>query len=251
MTGALPTRELFGFHVSALDADETLEWILQRAADRRSTNVAALNAGKVVATGRDPTLRRALSDADIIVPDGKSIVWASRFLGAPLPGRVAGIDLMIACLGEAERRGLSVYLLGARPSVLETAVTKIAQRYPDLNIAGHHDGYFSDRDEPRLLEDINASGASLLFLGMSSPKKEVFSARNAASMTVPVLMGVGGSFDVIAGVTRRAPRWMQGAGLEWLYRFLQEPRRMWRRYILDNVLFVARLFRERRERNGT
>ena len=155
-------------------------------------------------------------------------------------------------MSEAERRGVPVFLLGARADVLERAAEAVRRRHPGLRIAGTQDGYFDEEDDRSVVEAVNASGALLCYVGISTPKKERWVARRMRDLRAPVVMGVGGSLDVLAGVTRRAPRWMQRLGLEWLYRLMLEPRRMWRRYLLGNIEFAAITLREavraRRER---
>jgi N-acetylglucosaminyldiphosphoundecaprenol N-acetyl-beta-D-mannosaminyltransferase len=193
---------------------------------------------------RDPRLRAAVTGCDIVVADGQSIVWASRVLRAPLPERVAGIDLFVRLLDEAEQRGLSVYFLGATAGVLDTMSERIRERFPALKIAGSHHGYFTGADAPAIADEISRSGAHLLFLGMTSPKKETFVAEYGTRTGAAVLHGVGGSFDVMAGVVKRAPRSWQRLGMEWLYRALQEPRRLGGRYFTTNAAFVGLLAHE-------
>jgi len=172
------------------------------------------------------------------------VVWASRLLGDPIPERIAGIDLFEALLGFAASHGFSVYLLGARGDVLADAIERARERFPELRIAGSRDGYFSDAEAPEVAAAISRARPDFLFVAISSPKKEVFLARYGAMMGVPVLHGVGGSFDVMGGRVRRAPRAWQQLGVEWLYRVFQEPARMWRRYLMTNTVFLGLLVRE-------
>jgi len=159
-------------------------------------------------------------------------------LGTPLPERITGIDLMFGLLKRASEKNYSAYFLGAKSQVVEKVVEVVKKTYPDLRIAGYSDGYFSESEEYNVAEDINKSSADILFVAISSPKKEIFLKKWRSSINVPVCHGVGGSFDIIAGVTKRAPMWMQKVGLEWLYRLIQEPRRMWKRYLVTNVIFI-------------
>jgi N-acetylglucosaminyldiphosphoundecaprenol N-acetyl-beta-D-mannosaminyltransferase len=170
-------------------------------------------------------------------------------LKAPLPERVAGIDLFTRLLAEAERRGLSVYFLGAKPEVLEEMVARVRRKHPVLSIAGYHHGYYTPSDSAAIADGIRECKAQLLFLGMTSPKKELFVAEFGARSGARVVHGVGGSFDVLAGVVKRAPRVWQRLGMEWLYRALQEPRRLGKRYLKTNIAFVAMVARERRRTN--
>jgi N-acetylglucosaminyldiphosphoundecaprenol N-acetyl-beta-D-mannosaminyltransferase len=185
-----------------------------------------------------------VAGCDIVVADGQAVVWASRVLRAPLPERVAGIDLFMRLLAEAEPRGIPVYFLGAKKDVLDTMIGEVRSRFPALPIAGHRNGYFEDAEQEAVADAIHASGAHLLFLGMTSPKKEIFTAAYGKRTGVYVVHGVGGSFDILAKVTKRAPRVWQRLGLEWLYRLLQEPRRLARRYLTTNAAFLAMTARE-------
>jgi N-acetylglucosaminyldiphosphoundecaprenol N-acetyl-beta-D-mannosaminyltransferase len=180
----------------------------------------------------------------VLVADGQSVVWASRLLRRRLPERVAGVDLFERLLELAARDGWSVYLLGARADVLATLQQRLGERFPALKIAGARDGYFPDTASPTVAADITESGADMLFLGMTSPKKEIFLGDYGETLGVPVLHGVGGSFDILAGITKRAPQLWQRLGLEWLYRVVQEPRRLWRRYLTTNATFIALVLRE-------
>src|ERR1700683_1556442 len=198
-----------------------------------------VNAAKAVAMRRNEPLRLAVSGCDIVLADGQAVVWASTLLGAPLPERVAGIDLFTELLGLGSRCGYRVYFLGARAEVLQAMLAEVAVRYPGLKVAGSRDGYFSEEEEPAVAGEIRRAGADLLFIGMSSPRKELFQARWGAATGARVAHGVGGSFDILAGATRRAPVWWQRHGLEWLYRAIQEPVRLGRRYLTTNLAFVG------------
>jgi N-acetylglucosaminyldiphosphoundecaprenol N-acetyl-beta-D-mannosaminyltransferase len=179
-----------------------------------------------------------------VTADGQSLVWASRLLGTPLPSRVTGIDLMHELFGLAERKRYRVYVLGARREVLERALARLRELHPQLEIVGHRDGYFSEAEQPEVAAEIRAAGADMLFVAMSSPGKEYFLARWGAELDVPFTMGVGGAIDVLAGVTRRAPGILQRMGLEWAFRLAQEPRRLFRRYLVTNGRFVLLTLRQ-------
>lgn len=237
-------RTLFGVGIDALTMDQTVERCLAAARDGERLEVGVVNAAKLVAMRHDPALRRAVRGCGLVVADGQAVVWASRLLRAPLPERVAGIDLFMRLLAAAQDQGLSVYFLGARPAVVGQTVRRARARFPALKVAGQRDGYFGDAEQYAVAEAIAASGADLLFLGMTSPKKEIFTAAHGERTGARVVHGVGGSFDILAGVTRRAPRLWQRLGLEWLFRLLQEPRRLARRYLTTNAAFMAMTARE-------
>ena len=237
-------RVLYGLPMDALTMHDVLVRCEESIKSRRPTKIGVLNAAKIVRLRRDQQLRESLLECDLLVADGQSVVWASRLLRKPLPERIAGIDLFEALLDLADRQWLSVYLLGATASVLAMLETQVRDRYPHLVIAGSHDGYFQDDEAGAIATGIRNSAPDMLFLGMASPKKEIFLGRWGSTLDVPVLHGVGGSFDVVAGVTRRAPQRWQRAGFEWLYRVLQEPRRLWRRYLTTNLAFIVMTLRE-------
>jgi N-acetylglucosaminyldiphosphoundecaprenol N-acetyl-beta-D-mannosaminyltransferase len=239
---------LFGLEVDPLTMPEVLRLAEDRLADRRQLQFGVVNAAKMVNLRRDALLRNALLSCDVMLADGQSVVWASRILRRPLPERIAGIDLFQELLGLAERTGRSVFLLGATPDVLAALRSNLATRFPALRIAGARDGYFGPEESAEIAEQIRASGADMLFLGMTSPKKEIFLGSYGRLMAVPIMHGVGGSFDVLAGKTKRAPRLWQKLGLEWLYRVVQEPRRLWRRYLTTNTAFAWQLLQELRHR---
>jgi N-acetylglucosaminyldiphosphoundecaprenol N-acetyl-beta-D-mannosaminyltransferase len=238
-------RPLFGLPVDAIVLDEAVERCMRAVAHGPAIEVGVLNAAKIVIMRTNRMLADAVSSADLLLADGQSVVWASRFLRQPLPTRVAGIDLFTSLLAAAEREDRSVYLVGATSEVLARTVAEIRRRHPRLRIAGSRDGYFTDAQAADVAAGVRASKADLLFLGMTSPKKEIFCARYGAATGARVTHGVGGSFDVLAGVVRRAPRAWQLIGLEWLYRVLQEPRRLGPRYLSTNSKFVRLTLAER------
>jgi len=240
----LMRRELPGVAVDALTLAEAVARCTDAVQHRGYLAVGVVNAAKVVAMRRNEQLRQAVSGCGMVLADGQSVVWASRILGSPLPERVAGIDLFLELLEEAARRGYRVYFLGARRDVLDLMLAEVCRRYPGLTVAGARDGYFRAEEEPGVAAEIRRSGPDLLFVGMSSPTKEVFASRWGHSTGASVVHGVGGSFDVLAGLTRRAPAWYQEHGLEWVYRAWQEPVRLGRRYLTTNMSFMALVARE-------
>lgn len=224
--------------------DQTVEEIGERMEAGQFTQHVVVNVAKIVHMQNDMALREAVTACDIINIDGMGVVWGARFLGFDVPERVAGIDLFFRLLELAEQRGFSVYFLGAREKIVDEAVQRIQEKHPKLSIAGWHHGYFWE-DEESVVENIQESGADMIFVAISSPKKEQFIHRWKDRMGVKFAMGVGGTFDIVAGKTRRAPNWMQGIGMEWLFRLLQEPRRMWKRYMITNSKFVFMLAKEK------
>jgi exopolysaccharide biosynthesis WecB/TagA/CpsF family protein len=241
-----PGREhIFGMPIDAITMDQVVDRCDRAIRDQRPVQIGVLNAAKVVRLQSDERLRKSLLACEVIVADGQSVVWASRLLGKPLPERVAGIDLFESLVRLAHRDRRRVYLLGARPEVVAQVARTIERRFPGARVVGFRDGYFTDDEAESVAATIQASGADMLFLGMVSPKKEIFTGTYGPTLGVPVVHGVGGSFDVFAGVTQRAPVAWQRAGLEWAFRLKQEPRRLARRYLTTNSAFLAMTVRER------
>lgn len=211
----------------------------------------SVNAAKLVAMEDDEELREAVRACELVTADGQSVVWAARLLGYRLPERVAGIDLMERMLAVADRCGYGVFFLGAREDVLERAIEVLRGRFPRLIVAGSQHGYFTDEETDAIAGGIRESGADILFVAMSSPRKEHFLGRVGPARGAPFAMGVGGSIDVIAGLTRRAPVLLQRAGLEWAYRVAQEPRRLARRYVVGNAAFAWMVLKARLSRRAS
>jgi len=232
--------EFFSCPIHLVSMDETVDWIDARVEAGHFTQHVVVNVAKIVNLQRDATLAASVRACDIVNVDGMGVVWGARLLGIPVPERVAGVDLFDRLLALADAKGLPVYLLGATQEVVELVVAVAAARYPRLPIAGYHHGYFQD-DEQAVVDDIRRSGARLLFVAMTSPHKENFINRWKSQLGVDFVMGVGGTFDVVAGKVKRAPPWMQRSGLEWAFRVLQEPGRMWKRYLSTNSRFLAML----------
>ena len=225
---------------------ETLDEISRRLDEGKFIQHVVVNVAKLVRLQNDSVLRDSVVACDIINVDGMGIVWGAGLLGVDIPERVAGIDLFSNLLHLASERGDSVFLLGALPEVIEKTVKNIQEDYPKLQIAGWHHGYFWD-NEKEVVDIIRYSGAKLLFVGIRSPKKEQFICSQLKNTGASFAMGVGGSFDIFAGLTKRAPVWMQNFGLEWFYRIMQEPRRMFMRYFVTNSKFLKMVIKKKWE----
>jgi N-acetylglucosaminyldiphosphoundecaprenol N-acetyl-beta-D-mannosaminyltransferase len=244
-----PAVRLLDCEIDPMPRDAVLAWCLETArSSPRARILLTANASHLVALQDDPALRQAADAADLVTPDGMSLVWAARLLGAPMPERVTGIDLLQALLAEAPARGLRVFLLGAKPAVIEGFVAQCRRDYPGLEIAGWRDGYFKPAEHEAVVRQIAESQADMLFVAMPSPFKDVWCERHRDRLGVKLIMGVGGAFDVLAGLVPRAPGWMQAAGLEWAWRLWLEPRRLWRRYLVGNSRFLWLVARERLRR---
>lgn len=241
---------VLGVEIDGLTMPEVLDRIAKAIAERQRLRIGVVNAAKLVNMNLDDDLRVDVSSSDLVLADGMSVVWASKLGPYALPERVAGIDLMHKIMSNGANKQHRVYLLGAKQEVCEEVARRATVDYPGLEIAGYRNGYFDDPDEAQIVADINAANADVLFVAMTSPKKERFMARWEATLQVPVIHGVGGSFDVYAEKVTRAPEWMQRTGLEWLHRVFQEPGRMWRRYLTTNSLFVIKVIAEAVQRRA-
>ena len=238
----MPDRaQLLGCSIDRLDMHGTIA-LCDQLIEARGEPVqhVSVNVAKLMLMRRDPRLREVIGRCAIVNPDGQPLVWASRLLRDPLPERVAGYDLMHKLLERAELRAWRVYFLGARQEILDRALTRLHEVYPDLRVCGSHHGYFDDDTEGwAVREDIRRSSPDVLFVAMSSPRKEYWLGQHLPELGVPLGIGVGGSIDIVAGLFRRAPYWVQRSGLEWLFRLAQEPRRLARRYLVTNTGFLA------------
>jgi len=245
MTTGVPERaRVVGCCIDRLDMDQTLARCEQLIESGEYAQHLCINAAKAVAARDDAELRAIIDRCELVSADGQAVVWASRILGDPLPTRVAGIDLMQRLLERAEARGYRVFILGAKPDVLDRAARRIRARHPALALVGTRDGYFSEADDAAVAAEVAAARPDILFVAMPSPRKEYWLGRYGPDLGVPFVMGVGGSVDVIAGVTKRAPALWQKLGLEWAYRLLQEPRRLLGRYLRTNLRFIFLVARE-------
>lgn len=238
------TIDLLGTEVHSLNMKEVLNLCDESIITKNLLLLGVVNVAKIVNCRKNTELRKSLDETDIILADGLPIVWLSKLIGKPLPERVAGIDIMYRLLELSSHKNYGVYFLGARDQVVQKVVDYVQQEYPGVHVAGFRDGYFEEFEAKDVAEEICNSSADILFVAMTSPKKENFLRAWREYMNVPVCHGVGGSFDVVAGVTKRAPMWMQRVGLEWFYRVIQEPRRMWKRYLVTNTNFIWLCFRE-------
>jgi N-acetylglucosaminyldiphosphoundecaprenol N-acetyl-beta-D-mannosaminyltransferase len=237
-------KTLLGLPLDSLTQRSLIAAIEEAVATGSTVYHASLNAAKVVTAEKDDRLRAALWRFDFVSADGQSVVWAARMLKRRVPERLTGIDLMEALAARSASEGWRVYLLGAKQEILELAISELKDQHPSLSIAGSHHGYFSHEEEESIVSDVRNSGADILFVALASPEKELFLDRHRQKLGVAFAMGVGGAFDVVAGVRRRAPKAVQRVGLEWAFRLAQEPRRLGRRYLTTNRRFLALVVRE-------
>ena len=238
--------ELLYAKIDNLSMQETLFLVDAKIKAKESLHHSVVNAGKIVAMQSDVQLRESVNSADLINADGQAVIWASKLLGKPLKERVAGIDLMQNLVELAHKKNYKIYCLGAKEEVVSKVVSHYKEKYSPKIIAGYRNGYFTKEEEPKVAKEIAESGANILFVAINTPKKENFLYENRETLkVVNFIMGVGGSFDVVSGLVKRAPLWMQRSGLEWFYRLIQEPKRMWKRYLIGNSKFIFLILKEK------
>lgn len=242
---ASKSHEILGVRVDPLTRWGVVEWatgVIDK--ELKAQYLLVINVAKLVKARRDAQLHGVIRQATLVAADGMPIVWASRLNGKSLPERVSGIDVMFDLLREGNKRSWSFYFFGATPEVICSLAERVQVDYPEIRLAGYRDGYFLQAQEEEIVKEIASSQANILFLGFGSPMKENFVERWRDVFNVNIIHGVGGSFDIYAGKTKRAPAWMQEMGLEWFFRLMQEPVRMFPRYFYTNSVFLWLVLKE-------
>ena len=236
---------VLGFDVDKMTLESCVLRLEEAISLRQVKHIVLVNAAKLVKARYDIELANIIRHADLVGADGVPVVWASKLFGDALPGRVNGTDLMERLIEEAAKKEYRIFFLGAQEEVITKAIENLKEQYPGLKIAGYRNGYFnSQEDEEETVQKISASNADILFVGMGSPMKEKWVRKYINNLSVPVIHGVGGSFDILGGLTKRAPVWMQRYGMEWLYRVYLEPKRLWKRYLITNTYYVVLVAKE-------
>ncbi len=236
--------DLGGTFIDRVDRNEAMQLIRDFVESESPHHIVTVNLDFLSIADRNPHFRSLLNSADLAVADGMPLVWLSRLRGTPLTERVAGVELVDDSCRLAAESGRGVFLLGAAPGVAELAGQRLQERHPGLRIVGSYSppmGPLRRRENDRIIRMIRDANPGFLFVALGAPRQDEWIRANLHELGVPVAMGVGCVFDLLAGVSRRAPGWMQAAGLEWAYRLGREPRRLWRRYILNDLPVFGRL----------
>lgn len=220
--------QVLGVRIDHITMKQAVTKIGGMIAEGKPHLVVTANSEMLVMANQDPLLYEIIQRADLVVPDGIGVIWASRLLNVSLPERVPGVELMQALLAESVNKKWRVFLLGAEQGIAEQAAAEISEVYPGINIVGTYHGYFKKSEQQQVLNAVKAACPDILFIALGVPKQEKWAAAHLASLNVPVAIGVGGSFQIIAGTVNRAPLWMQRFGLEWFYRLLKQPKRIGR-----------------------
>ena len=232
---------ILGVPVVPYTMDEAVTKLTQDTLKYKRNFVVTANAEIIMMAQGDKEYKTLLAEtADLILPDGAGTVWAGNYLGYTIPERVAGYDLYLRLLEEAAKNKIPVYFFGGKPGIAEEAAEEGKRRWPGLKVAGCRNGYFSAEEEPEIIEAINRSGAAMLFAALGAPKQEKWLAKYRGELKPFLLMGIGGSFDVLAGKVQRAPKWMQDAKLEWFFRLVKQPSRFGRMLALPKFVFAVR-----------
>lgn len=232
-------QEFLDSFVSNTSLGNLLVFIQERIQDRNPTLIIAFNANKLYQMQHDTLLKEALKNAEVVLPE-YAVFWGAKRIGNPLKSPVGGITLMKALIKENETKSTKMFFFGSKNDVLEDMIKTLKDENPKINISGYLDGYFSDEDS--VIKKISQSKSDILFCALGSPKQEIFLNKNKERFNVPILIGVGGSFDVLAGRYKEAPGWMRH-GFEWLYRLAQNPKALWKRYLITNSYFIYRIIK--------
>lgn len=235
--------EILGVQVDAVTMAQAVERVINLIGEKNPAIVATANAEMLLRATHDDELKNILNAASLVVPDGAGTVWAARHLGKAMPERVAGFDLVQELMKIAPARDIKFFLFGAAPGIADKAKLKAETLYPGIKIVGTRNGYFKSDDEPEIISQIKTSGADILLAALGVPKQEKWLAKYKNELGVPVSIGVGGTFDVMAGVVKRAPLWMQRARLEWLFRAMLQPSRAGRLVALPK--FVLKVHKQK------
>ena len=237
----MESRAILGINISAVDTAATLATIEEFVRSGRPHMVVTADSSAVVLAQKDRELREIINAADLVTPDSVGILWAARRFGTPLPERVSGVDIVEFLCDRAARSGYRVFLLGAAPGTAEAAAKTLQQKYPGLIVAGTHHGFFRPEDSASVIERIREAKPDILFVAMGIPLQEKWIHRHLEELQVPVSMGVGGTFDIVSGRVKRAPKWIRQHGLEWFFRLANNPRKI--RKCLTLPVFVLMVLR--------
>lgn len=237
---------MLGIDIDVLTVSETIDAVEEYVISKTPLHLMGVNADKINLCQKNEKLKEIVNGCGIINADGASVILASRYLKQNLPERVAGVDLMLDLISLSEKKNYTVFLLGAEEEVVQETKIKLLNLYPDLKIVGVRNGYFKNDEWDSILDEIEDVNPDFVFVGITSPKKEYIVDYFQKKGSKAVYMGVGGSFDVISGKLKRAPLWMQKSNLEWLYRVIQEPKRLFKRYFIGNIVFINKIVKEKR-----
>lgn len=241
--------DLLNVRVDRVDFSAVMGQVRKAIQLRRPRQFVTVNVDFIKLAKADPSFRRLINTSDVSVADGMPLLWAARLIGAPLPERITGTDLVLGCAQMAAEEGHRLFLLGAAPGVAELAGAELQRRFPGLTICGTYAppfGTWAENEDRHIVEYVQAARPDVLFVAFGAPRQDVWIREHMAELNVPVSIGIGGTLNFLAGKIRRAPQWMQDFGLEWLYRVAQEPGRLWKRYLLQDLPIFFQLLAQTR-----
>lgn len=240
---------ILGVKVSNIANNELLDTLTQCIHEKQKVQVCITPVNSVLAAIKDPQVLNVYNNSAFVLCDGMPIKWASSFLNTPIQERITGLDLLPNLVELSAKNNFSVFLLGASPGVGEKLKQTILQQFPNCKVAGIYVPpfmkVFSGIENDKMIQAVNDASPDILLVSLTAPKQDIWIAQNMHLVNAPVQVGIGGAFEVMAGLAKRAPKWMQSAGLEWLFRFIQEPKRLFRRYFIEAPLFIPLVIKQK------
>jgi N-acetylglucosaminyldiphosphoundecaprenol N-acetyl-beta-D-mannosaminyltransferase len=232
------SANILGYQIAQVTRSGFMQCVTEFLKDGKNHTIVFLNPHIALLGRKCEELNRYIHEADMVVADGIGLIWASRVLKCPLPERITGTDFMIDISELCANQGYKICLLGARPGVASRCAERLSSKFHKLKIVGTYHGYFDEKEEEFIIGDIRENEPDILAVCLGVPKQEMWIRRNRSQLCVPLVFGNGGALDFVAGNVKRAPKWVQDVGLEWLVRLAQEPGRLWKRYLLGNLRFA-------------
>ena len=240
---------ILGVQVSSLTNEELLNTITNSITSKQFSQIAITPTNSIVAAYKEKGISEIYNKAEIVLCDGMPVKWASHFLGTPIKERITGLDVLPNLVKLSSEKNFSLFLLGASPGVGNQLAKVITEQYPNVNITGIYVPpfmkVFSEEENQKMVHAVNASNADIVLVSLTAPKQDIWIAQNRSTLNPAVYIGIGGAFEVMAGLAKRSPIWMQNAGLEWLYRFIQEPQRLFRRYFIEAPFFIPLVIKQK------
>jgi N-acetylglucosaminyldiphosphoundecaprenol N-acetyl-beta-D-mannosaminyltransferase len=240
---------ILGVQVSSLTNEELLNTITNTIISKQFSQIAITPTNSIVAAYKEKGISEIYNKAEIVLCDGMPVKWASQFLGTPIKERITGLDVLPNLVKLCSEKNFSLFLLGASPGVGDQLAKVITEQYPNVTIAGIYVPpfmkVFSEEENRKMVHAVNASNADIVLVSLTAPKQDIWIAQNRSALNSAVYIGIGGAFEVMAGLAKRSPIWMQNAGLEWFYRFIQEPKRLFRRYFIEAPVFIPLVIKQK------
>jgi N-acetylglucosaminyldiphosphoundecaprenol N-acetyl-beta-D-mannosaminyltransferase len=243
---------ILGVQISNISKENLLDAFTQRIQQKQKTQVCITPVNSVLAAIKDPQVLSIYNASEYVLCDSTPIKWASHFLNTPIQERITGLDLLPNVVAHCAEHNFSIFLLGASPGVADTLKEKIVSLYPNCKVVGIYVPpfmkVFTEQENKKMIDAVNATSPDVLLVSLTAPKQDIWIAQNIHQVNAPIQIGIGGAFEVMAGLAKRAPKWMHAAGLEWFYRFIQEPKRLFRRYFIEAPLFIPLILKQKFKR---